>query len=267
MLLVIFLCKVQKNLHIIADIFSLFPYKADSHPDGRLQRDPNDARKMLRHTGIKKTGILVGLQKLDRRIDLTAPHNDMGLIALLIKSNLEKLILDGIPVKKDQLLFCHIRDRDAVPAGQAVLFSDTEDDLIIRQNHLLKFVDVVLLHIDQGEIEGVILHQLAGTDGAVFLQNHRNIRMLLPEGIQKLREKDDAEHGRNSDAKRRLYAGCAEAVGLQLGTVLENISGFLVERFPLLRQDQVIALPVKEADTEFDLQLPDSHGDRRLGHI
>ena len=127
-----------------------------------------------------------------------------------------------------------------------MVFTHTKNNLVICQNRIMEFINIILLHINQSQIQGVILNQIAGADRAVFFQNDSNFRMLPAKGSEQFREKDRAQHGRNPDAKRRFHSCHAGVVSLKLGAVLKNVGGFFVKCLSLLGKDQLISFPVKK---------------------
>lgn len=131
----------------------------------------------------------------------------------------------------------------------------------------MEFINIILLHINQSQIQGVILNQIAGADRAVFFQNDSNFRMLPAKGSEQFRKKDRAQHGRNPDAKRRFHSCHAGVVSLKLGAVLKNVGGFFVKCLSLLGKDQLISFPVKKTDSKFDFQVTDGYGHGGLGDI
>ena len=72
---------------------------------------------------------------------------------------------------------------------------------------MMEFIDVILLHIDQCQIQTVVLDEITGTNGSVFFQHDRHIRVFLLKCSQKFRKEYRTEHGRNADSDRRFVAG------------------------------------------------------------
>ena len=62
-----------------------------------------------------------------------------------------------------------------------MVFTHTKNNLVICQNRIMEFINIILLHINQSQIQGVILNQIAGADRAVFFQNYGNFRVLPVE--------------------------------------------------------------------------------------
>ena len=148
-----------------------------------------------------------------------------------------------------------------------MVVAHTENHLVVGQDSVVKFIYIILFHIDQSYIQGVILYQIAGTDRSVFFQYYGNFRVLFVKRRKQLRKKYGTQHGRDPDAKRGLYPGHAGVIGLKLITILKDIGSFFVEGLSLLGQTQLISFSGKKADPEFNLQIADSHGNGGLGHI
>lgn len=129
-----------------------------------------------------------------------------------------------------------------------MVIAHAKNNLVVGQDRVVKFINIILLHIYQGQVQGIILHQIAGADGAVFLQNKGDFRVLLVKGDEKLRKKDRAQHRRDSDSKRRLYSCHAGVVCLEFVAVLENVGGFFIKGLALLGEDQLVSFPIKKAD-------------------
>ena len=142
-----------------------------------------------------------------------------------------------------------------------------ENYLVVGQDSVVEFINIILFHIDQSYIQGVILHQVAGTDRSIFLQDHGDLRVFFMKCHKQLREKYSTQHGRDSNAKRGFYPGHAGVVSLKFITILKNISSFFVEGFSLLGQTQLISFSGKKTDSEFDFQVANGHGNGWLGHI
>ena len=101
---------MQKCQHIAADIFAFFPYHADFYADRWIERDTGNigSGKVIGHAGVEKAAIFSGFYKLQGGVDLAAPHNDIGCVAIHLKTHFQDLILDGVSIEKDQLLYRRI---------------------------------------------------------------------------------------------------------------------------------------------------------------
>ena len=100
-----------RNVSISPLIYLLFfPYHADFYADRWIERDTGNigSGKVIGHAGVEKAAIFSGFYKLQGGVDLAAPHNDIGCVAIHLKTHFQDLILDGVSIEKDQLLFRHI---------------------------------------------------------------------------------------------------------------------------------------------------------------
>ena len=70
-----------------------------------------------------------------------------------------------------------------------MVFCYTKYDLVIRKNGMVKFINIILFHIYQSQIQSVVLYQIAGTDRTIFLQNNSDFRILVMKCDEKLRKK------------------------------------------------------------------------------
>ena len=70
-----------------------------------------------------------------------------------------------------------------------MVVAHTENHLVVGQDSVVKFIYIILFHIDQSYIQGVILYQIAGTDRSVFFQYYGNFRVLFVKRRKQLRKK------------------------------------------------------------------------------
>ena len=97
--------------------------------------------------------------------------------------------------------------RNITVKGNTVTVIYTKYNLIVCQKNIVEFIDIVLFHIDQCQIQTVVLDEITGTNGSVFFQHDRHIRVFLLKCSQKFRKEYRTEHGRNADSDRRFVAG------------------------------------------------------------
>lgn len=64
----------------------------------------------------------------------------------------------------------------------------TENNLVVSQDCVVEFINIILFHVDQSDVQGIILDQIAGADRAVFLQDNSNLRVLFVKSSKKLRK-------------------------------------------------------------------------------
>lgn len=69
-----------------------------------------------------------------------------------------------------------------------MVVAHTENHLVVGQDSVVKFIYIILFHIDQSYIQGVILYQIAGTDRSVFFQYYGNFRVLFVKRRKQLRK-------------------------------------------------------------------------------
>ena len=69
-----------------------------------------------------------------------------------------------------------------------MIITHTKNNLVVGQESLIKLIDIILFHIYQSQIQSVILHQIAGTDRAILLQNNSDFRILPVKCDKKFRE-------------------------------------------------------------------------------
>ena len=84
---------------------------------------------------------------------------------------------------------------------------------------------------------------------------------------EKLREKDSAQHRRDSDTKRGLYPRHTGVIGLKLIAVLKNVGGFVIKLFAFFGKNQSVSLSIEKADAEFNFQVADGHGHSGLSNV
>ena len=65
----------------------------------------------------------------------------------------------------------------------------TENNLVVSQDCVVEFINIILFHVDQSDVQGIILDQIAGADRAIFLQDNSNLRVLFVKSSKKLRKK------------------------------------------------------------------------------
>ena len=82
-------CKVQKFLHIVADVFPLFPYHSDLYADGWIKGNSFYAGggKLVGHAGVEEAAVLAGFYQLQDGIDLAAAHDDIWGVAVCFKAH------------------------------------------------------------------------------------------------------------------------------------------------------------------------------------
>ena len=95
--------KVQEFLHIVTDVFPLFPYNSDLYADGWTEGNSfySGRGKFVSHAGIEKAAILAGLYQLQNSINLAAAHDDVRNVAVHFKACFQQLVLYGIGIEKD----------------------------------------------------------------------------------------------------------------------------------------------------------------------
>ena len=76
--------KVQEFLHIVTDVFPLFPYNSDLYADGWTEGNSfySGRGKFVSHAGIKEAAVFSGFYKLQGRVDLAAAHDDIRRVAV-----------------------------------------------------------------------------------------------------------------------------------------------------------------------------------------
>ena len=100
---VVHLGEVQEFLHIVTDVFPLFPYHSDLYADGWTEGNSFYARrgKSVGHAGIEKAAIFTGLYQLQNRINLAAAHDDVRDVTVHFETCFQQLVLYGISIEKD----------------------------------------------------------------------------------------------------------------------------------------------------------------------
>lgn len=86
--------EVQEFLHIVTDVFPLFPYHSDLYADGWTEGNSFYARrgKFISHAGIEKAAILAGLYQLQNGINLTVAHDDVRDVIVRFKTCFQQLV-------------------------------------------------------------------------------------------------------------------------------------------------------------------------------
>ena len=203
-------------------------------------------------------------QEFEDRGDLAAAHDDSGLDAQGREPGLKDAVLDGILIVQDQGLPVQHRQLNLGGAFQRMAFTDAKIERLREEKPCLELVDVGDLHIDQGNVEHVILDQLAGPHRAVFLQFQPDIRMFFVEGIEKFREEECAEHGRDSETDSGLGGAGGGVICLKVLTVRENGGGPVVKALAFLGEGNLGAGVGEKSEGEFFLQIPDRDGNSGL---
>lgn len=95
--------EAQEFLHIVTDIFPLFPYHSDLYVDWWTEGNSFYAGrgKFSGHAGIEKASIFAGFYQLQNSINLAAVHDDVRDVTAHFKASFQQLVLYGIGIKKD----------------------------------------------------------------------------------------------------------------------------------------------------------------------
>lgn len=95
--------EAQEFLHIVTDIFPLFPYHSDLYADGWTEGNSFYAGrgKFAGHAGIEKASIFTGFYQLQNSINLAAVHDDVRDVTAHFEACFQQLVLYGIGIKKD----------------------------------------------------------------------------------------------------------------------------------------------------------------------
>ena len=132
--------------------------------------------------------------------------------------------------------------------------------------HFHELIDVIKIHVDQRQVQTLLLHHSAGLDRTVFEQLHRQAGLLL-KAVGQSREKDCADHGRDSDADRGLLFSQGRKLCHHGAGLLQNSFRPSVKGFPFLGNGDPVFFMMKKPEFQFLLQLPDGDRNRRLRHI
>ena len=69
-----------------------------------------------------------------------------------------------------------------------MIIAHTENNLVVSQNSVMEFVNIILFHIYQCQIKRIVLDQITGTDRPIFLQYNGYIRIFLMKAAEQIRQ-------------------------------------------------------------------------------
>ena len=73
-----------------------------------------------------------------------------------------------------------------------MLIGNAESQMLCLNAKGIHLINIVKVHVDQGQIQYLLLYQGSGTNRAVFKELYRNVRMQLVKLQEEIRKKDCA---------------------------------------------------------------------------
>ena len=211
-------------------------------------------------------GVLDRLERVELHLDLQPRHIKAGASQKLV----HHLAGGGLGIQTNEAQPIEVVLAEFRQARQGVLGGKHQGELIAGVgHHLQQLVEVGRqFAADDRQVDLAVGHAPARAPGAVHLQLHRHLRILLAE---------QADHARHQIGAGGLAGADDQGAAAQVVQIIESSAGLLaLAEDPIaVAQQQVAcfgelrlaATPVEQGDIQLLLQVLDLETHRRLRHI
>ena len=181
--------KINPFFHTSVHIFSLFPHNTNFLLDKRCDWDAFHAVHIFDQRRVEHSAAISILQKPLNGVELACVHDDIWGDAGILKAGIQGCILHGVCIVHDDgLVFQHFYGKFFY-LRQMMFLGNTEHQVFCLEAERVHLVDVVKMHIDQSQIQSLILYQGSGTDGTILKELHRDLRVQLVKFQDEIRKK------------------------------------------------------------------------------